>query len=289
MARSGINPGDPQCPSTARTRRSSTAYWMPFTANRQFKANPRLLVAAEGMHYTSADGRKVLDGTAGLWCVNAGHGRRQITEAVSRQLATLDYAPSFQMGHPIAFDFASGSPRSRPARRREARPRLLHQLGLGVGRHRAEDRARLPARHRPGHPHPAHRPRARLSRGGLRRHLGGRPRQQPPDVRRMLPASTTCATPTTSAATPSARASRSTAPSSPTTCERLVDLHGAETIAAVIVEPVAGSTGVLPPPKGYLRAAARDLRRSTASCSSSTRSSPASAASARRSPPTSSA
>src|SRR6188474_3128222 len=85
---------------------SLEAFWMPFTANRQFKANPRLLVAAEGMHYTSADGQQVLDGAAGLWCCNAGHGRRQITEAVSRQLATLDYAPSFQMGHPVAFDFA---------------------------------------------------------------------------------------------------------------------------------------------------------------------------------------
>ena len=82
------------------------AFWMPFTANRQFKAAPRLLVSAEGMHYTADDGRKVLDGTAGLWCVNAGHGRRGIAAAVERQLATLDFAPTFQMGHPIAFEFA---------------------------------------------------------------------------------------------------------------------------------------------------------------------------------------
>jgi beta-alanine--pyruvate transaminase len=81
-------------------------FWMPFTANRQFKASPRMLVSADGMHYTSMDGRKVLDGTAGLWCVNAGHRRRRITEAVERQLSTLDFAPTFQMGHPIAFDFA---------------------------------------------------------------------------------------------------------------------------------------------------------------------------------------
>jgi len=73
------------------------AYWMPFTPNRQFKANPRLLVAAEGMHYTSSDGRQILDGTAGLWCVNAGHGRREITKAVERQMDTMDYAPGFQM------------------------------------------------------------------------------------------------------------------------------------------------------------------------------------------------
>src|SRR3977135_1734274 len=79
---------------------------MPFTANRQFKAEPRLIASAEGMHYTTVDGRKVIDGSAGLWCVNAGHGRREIADAVQRQLMTLDYAPSFQIGHPIAFDFA---------------------------------------------------------------------------------------------------------------------------------------------------------------------------------------
>ena len=81
-------------------------FWMPFTANRQFKAAPRLLAEAEGMYYRSDDGRRVLDGTAGLWCVNAGHGRREIAEAVGEQLRTLDYAPTFQMGHPIVFDFA---------------------------------------------------------------------------------------------------------------------------------------------------------------------------------------
>ena len=82
---------------------SLDAFWMPFTANRQFKAEPRLIAFAEGMHYTTVDGRKVIDGSAGLWCVNAGHGRREIADAVARQLVTLDYAPSFQIGHPIAF------------------------------------------------------------------------------------------------------------------------------------------------------------------------------------------
>jgi beta-alanine--pyruvate transaminase len=83
------------------------SFWMPFTANRQYKAAPRLFASAEGMHYTTVDGRKVIDGSAGLWCVNAGHGRRQIAAAVERQLMTLDFAPSFQMGHPLAFDFAA--------------------------------------------------------------------------------------------------------------------------------------------------------------------------------------
>jgi beta-alanine--pyruvate transaminase len=82
---------------------SLAQFWMPFTANRQFKAKPRLLESAAGMYYTSSDGRQVLDGTAGLWCCNAGHGRREITEAVSQKIAKLDFAPTFQMGHPLPF------------------------------------------------------------------------------------------------------------------------------------------------------------------------------------------
>src|SRR5258708_3461724 len=83
------------------------AHWMPFTANRQFKAAPRLLVQAEGMYYTTAEGRRILDGFAGLWCCNAGHGRKPIVEAIQRQAATMDYAPAFQMGHPLSFELAN--------------------------------------------------------------------------------------------------------------------------------------------------------------------------------------
>lgn len=83
------------------------SFWMPFTANRQFKAAPRMLASADGMYYTDVDGNSVLDGTAGLWCVNAGHGRKQISSAVEKQLTTMDFAPTFQMGHNIAFDFAT--------------------------------------------------------------------------------------------------------------------------------------------------------------------------------------
>src|SRR4026209_2516252 len=83
------------------------AFWMPFTANRQFKANPRLLSRAEGIYYWTPEGRQVLDAASGLWCVNAGHGRKEITEAVSKQIAVMDYAPPFQMGHPIAFELAN--------------------------------------------------------------------------------------------------------------------------------------------------------------------------------------
>src|SRR6267142_2522433 len=96
---------------------SLEAFWMPFTANRQFKAEPRLIASAEGMHYTTVDGRKVIDGSAGLWCVNAGDGRREIADAVRGQLMKLDYAPSFQIGHLIAFDFAVKVAAIAPARR----------------------------------------------------------------------------------------------------------------------------------------------------------------------------
>ena len=78
-------------------------FWMPFTANRQYKAAPRLLTSAQGMYYRDGDGREVLDGTAGLWCVNAGHCRKEIVDAITTQAATLDFAPTFQMGHPLAF------------------------------------------------------------------------------------------------------------------------------------------------------------------------------------------
>ncbi|WP_397417224.1 aminotransferase class III-fold pyridoxal phosphate-dependent enzyme, partial [Phenylobacterium sp.] len=84
-----------------------SAYWMPFTANRQFKAAPRMVVSASGLYFRSDDGREILDGIAALWCVNAGHGRPEIATAVQRQLMEMDYAPSFQVSHPLAFDFAT--------------------------------------------------------------------------------------------------------------------------------------------------------------------------------------
>ena len=82
------------------------AFWMPFTANRHFKQHPRLLVSAKGMHYKDVQGREILDGTGGLWCCNAGHSRRRIIDAVSQQIATMDFAPTFQMGHPLPFVLA---------------------------------------------------------------------------------------------------------------------------------------------------------------------------------------
>src|SRR5512143_1300487 len=101
--------------SDRRNRPDLDAFWMPFTANRQFKADPRLLVGAKGMYYRTEDGREIIDAASGLWCVNAGHGREEIAAAVGQQLLTLDYAPSFQMGHPLAFDFATALAKLAPA------------------------------------------------------------------------------------------------------------------------------------------------------------------------------
>jgi beta-alanine--pyruvate transaminase len=224
-------------------------FWMPFTANRQFKESPRLLVSAEGMNYTSVDGKTIVDGTAGLWCVNAGHGRRQIIEAVERQLRTLDFAPTFQMGHPIAFDFAerlaaiapsgldrifftgSGSESVETA----LKISLAYQRAIGQG-----TRTRFIGRERGYHG---------VGFGGIS--VGGivnnrRTFTQLPGVdhlRHTLDIERNAFS----------KGQASNGAELADELERLVALHGAETIAAVIVEPVAGSTGVLIPPRGYLQ------------------------------------
>ena len=228
------------------------AYWMPFTANRQFKAAPRMLIAASGMYYTAADGRRVLDGTAGLWCVNAGHGRRRITEAVTRQLDTLDYAPSFQMGHPVAFEFAEELAAVAPGPAGAKLDRifftgsgsesvdttlkiaLAYQRAIGQG-----SRTRLIGRERGYHG---------VGFGGIS--VGGlvnnrRVFQTLPGVDHIRHTHDLARNAFT-VGQPEHGADLAD------DLERLVGLHGAETIAAVIVEPVAGSTGVLVPPKGYL-------------------------------------
>src|ERR1700758_1373543 len=235
-----------QIPNTIKT----DSFWMPFTANRQFKKAPRLFSSAKGMYYTSVDGRQVIDGSAGLWCVNAGHGRPQIAAAVERQLTNLDFAPSFNMGHPLAFDFAerlaeiapkgldrifftnSGSESvdtalkialayhraaGQPTRTRLiGRERGYHGVGFGgmsVGG--MVNNRRAFATHLPGTDHTRHT--HDLARNAFSKEQPAHGAEFADDL------------------------------------ERLVALHGAETIAAVIVEPVAGSTGVLVPPKGYLQ------------------------------------
>jgi beta-alanine--pyruvate transaminase len=96
-------------------REDLEAHWMPFTANRHFKAKPRILARAKGMHFWTDDGRQILDGVAGLWCVNAGHSRPEITSAVAKSLEQLDFAPPLNMGHPQAFEWANAVKKIAPA------------------------------------------------------------------------------------------------------------------------------------------------------------------------------
>jgi beta-alanine--pyruvate transaminase len=238
-------------PAAANTRNLEN-YWMPFTANRQFKQAPRLLESAHGMYYRDVDGNQVLDGTAGLWCVNAGHGRREITEAVARQLEKLDYAPSFQMGHPIAFEFAEKLAEIAPGGPAAGLDRVFfagggseavdtalkiaiaYQRAIGQG-----TRTRLIGRERGYHG---------VGFGGIS--VGGLVNNR--RVFPLLPGADHLShthDPARNAFSPGLPEHGAELADD---LEKMVALHGAETIAAVIVEPVAGSTGVLLPPKGYL-------------------------------------
>ncbi len=229
------------------------AFWMPFTANRQFKAAPRLLVAAQGMYYTSDDGRQILDGTAGLWCCNAGHGRDGIVAAVQRQVATLDFAPTFQMGHPVAFEAASRLAGLFPPDlgrvffTNSGSESVDTALKIALAYHRARgagNRTRLIGRERGYHG---------VGFGGIS--VGGIPNNRKffgpllPGIDHLSHTHTK-----TDAFT---RGQRVQGAELAEQLEALVALHDPSTIAAVIVEPVAGSTGVLIPPVGYLEALRR--------------------------------
>ena len=226
------------------------AFWMPYTANRAYKAAPRMLARAEGMHYYTPEGREILDGTAGLWCCNAGHGRREITEAIQKQAAVIDFAPTFQIGHPIAFQAAARVADLTPAgldhiffvnSGSEAADTAL-KIALAYHRARGEaSRVRLIGRERGYHGVGF----GGMSVGGIgpnRRQFGA----QLPYVDH-LPHTHLPAQNAFSRGQPPHGAELADA------LENLVALHGADTIAAVIVEPLAGSTGVLIPPEGYLQ------------------------------------
>jgi len=226
------------------------ANWMPFTANRQFKANPRLFASAKGMHYTTVEGREVLDGLAGMWCVNAGHCREPIVEAVQRQVATMDYSTAFQMGHPGQFELASRLAAILPGdidhvffcnSGSEAVDTAL-KIALAYHRVRGEGaRTRLIGRARGYHGVGF----GGISVGGIvpnRKFFG--PLLSGVDH---LPHTHNLEKNAFSKGEPGWGAHLADE------LESLVALHDASTIAAVIVEPVAGSTGVLVPPKGYLK------------------------------------
>ncbi|MAS13293.1 MAG: aspartate aminotransferase family protein [Nitratireductor sp.] len=227
-----------------------SAFWMPFTANRQFKETPRMLVAAKDMHFTAEDGRKIMDGTAGLWCVNAGHCRPKITEAIQQQAAQLDYAPAFQMGHPIAFEFANRLAAIAPEGMdhvfftNSGSESVDTALKIALAYHRAKgdgSRFRLIGRERGYHG---------VNFGGIS--VGGIVAN-----RKMFGTLLTGVDHMPHTHLPGQNAFTRGEPEHggdlADELERIVTLHDASTVAAVIVEPVAGSTGVLIPPKGYLK------------------------------------
>ncbi|WP_419911355.1 aspartate aminotransferase family protein [Hoeflea sp.] len=232
------------------TTNNLDAFWMPFTANRQFKKNPRMFVSADRMHYTTAEGNKVLDGTAGLWCVNAGHNRPKIVEAIRQQAGELDYAPAFQMGHPKAFELASKLVQLTP-------PGIDHVMYTNSGSESVEtalktalayhrvkgdgSRFRLIGRERGYHGVNI----GGISVGGIvpNRKMFGTLLTGVDHLRHTHDLERNAFT----------RLQPEHGAELADDLERIIALHDASTIAAVIVEPVAGSTGVLLPPKGYLQ------------------------------------
>jgi len=234
---------------SASTTNNLDAFWMPFTANRQFKQSPRMFVGAKDMHYTTSDGRHVLDGTAGLWCCNAGHSRPRIVEAVQKQVAELDYAPAFQMGHPKAFELAARLAALLPSPMDHVfftnsgsesvdtalKIALAYQRTIGHG-----TRTRLIGRERGYHG---------VGFGGIS--VGGIVNN-----RKNFGTLLTGVDHMRHTHDPERNAfSRGMPESGAEYAEdliRIIQLHDPSTIAAVIVEPVAGSTGVLIPPKNYL-------------------------------------
>jgi beta-alanine--pyruvate transaminase len=226
------------------------AFWMPFTANKQFKANPRLFVGAKDMHYITNDGRRVLDGTSGLWCVNAGHCRPKIAEAIKSQVDTLDFAGTFQMGHTRAFEAATRLVDLAPEGfnhvffTNSGSESVESALKMAIAYHRAKGNAskvRLIGRERGYHG---------VNFGGMA--VGGiGPNRK---MFGALVAGVDHMRNTHDIARNAfSRGEPEHGAELADDLERLVALHDASTIAAVIVEPVACSTGVLIPPKGYLK------------------------------------
>ena len=231
------------------TGSSLDSWWMPFTANRQFKAAPMLLARAEGMHYFTPEGRPVLDGASGLWCVNAGHGRREIVDAVSSAMTELDYAPPFKIGHPLAFKAAEALEAVLP-------PGFGNIFFVNSGSEAAETalkiaRAYHVARGEPDRVWLIGRERAYhgvnfggISVGGIHyvRAAVGPLLAEVDHLRHTHDPSRNAFS----------RGQPEHGAEFADDLLRIIGERGAEKIAAVIVEPMAGSTGVLPPPKGYL-------------------------------------
>jgi beta-alanine--pyruvate transaminase len=227
------------------------AFWMPFTANRQFKANPRMLVRAEGMNYWTADGREILDAVAGLWCVNAGHGRREITEAVSRQLQTMEFAPAFQMGHPAPFELANRLVEIAPPGMERVfftnsgsesvdtalKIALAYQRARGIA-----TKTRLIGREKAYHG---------VGFGGIS--VGGIVNNRKFFSAAMIPGVDHMPHTLDLEHNAYSRGLPQWGAHIANELERIIALHDASTIAAVIIEPISGSAGVILPPVGYLQ------------------------------------
>ncbi|WP_431856973.1 aspartate aminotransferase family protein [Azospirillum sp.] len=224
------------------------SHWMPFTANREFKGNPRMIVRGEGAWYWDAEGRKIYDSLSGLWCCGAGHSRREIAEAVARQMTELDYSPAFQFGHPLAFKLAHKLASMTPAG-------LDHVFFVNSGSEATDTSLKMARAYWRLKGQPAKTKligRAKgyhgvnfggISLGGIgaNRKLFGQGVDADHLPHTVLPQNAfTRGMPDEGAELADA-------------LEELVALHDASNIAAVIVEPLAGSAGVLPPPKGYLQ------------------------------------
>ena len=224
-------------------------YWMPFTANRQFKAAPRILVSAKGMHYTDDQGRQILDSSSGLWCVNAGHGREKITEAIRAQAEVMDYAPAFQCGHPGAVELSARLTSLFPGDldhvfyANSGSEAVDTALKIALAYHQLRGdarRTRLIGRERGYHGVGI----GGTSVGGIsnnRKHFGNLLAgiDHLPHTHNLSEMAFTRGQPVWGTHLAE-------------DLERIIALHDASTIAAVIIEPVAGSTGVLVPPNGYL-------------------------------------
>src|SRR5256712_252574 len=239
----------PARPATTAVPNDLESYWVPFTPNRAFKASPRLIARAKDMHYYTPDGRAVLDGTAGMWCYNAGHNRDRIVAAIQAEAAELDYAPAFQFAHPKAFELASRVAALAPGdldhvffcnSGSEAVDTAL-KIALAYHNVRGEGaRTRLIGRERGYHG---------VGFGGIS--VGGMVNNRKLFGALLagvdhLPTTYNREHQAFSKGEPEWGAHLADE------LERIVTLHDASTIAAVIVEPMAGSTGVLPAPKGYL-------------------------------------
>lgn len=240
---------DPQ--SLSKESPSLAHYWMPFTANRQFKAKPRLLNKAKGVYYQDTSGREVLDGTAGLWCCNAGHSREEIINAVSHQIREMDFAPSFQMGHPLIFELAE--------RLSQISPKGLNKVFFANSGSEAVDSALKVALN-------FHRANGEASRnrfigrelgyhgvgfGGIS--VGGIPANRKNFSAQLLQGVDHLPHTLDIEANAFCRGLPDNGIEKADALEKIIYLQGAENIAAVIVEPLAGSAGVILPPEGYLK------------------------------------